>query len=75
MDLTLMVFVLRITERLKGPQSLTFDEIPDESEISDGADVARLKVYRNELTHAKVKELNEQEFKKNSQTLIKVIQN
>lgn len=70
-----MVFVLRITHQLLEPKSSTFDEIPHERDISDGADVARLKVYRNELTYAKVKELNEQEFNDISQNLIKVIQN
>lgn len=62
-----MVFVLRIT--------CTFDGKPYEREINDWADVARLKFYRNELAHAKVKELNEQEFKEISQTTIEVIQN
>ncbi|CAC5379184.1 unnamed protein product [Mytilus coruscus] len=72
MDLTLMVCVLRNTG-LEEPHSSTFDCKPHEREISDGADVARLKFYRNELVHSKVKELNEQEFEEISQTLIKVI--
>lgn len=74
MDLTLMVLVLRNTG-FPAPQSSTFDKKPFEHEISDGADVARLKFYRNELTHSKVKELNEHQFKEISQTIIKVIQN
>ncbi|XP_071121715.1 uncharacterized protein [Mytilus edulis] len=73
MDLTLMAFVLRITEKVAAPHSSTFDDKPHEHEISDGADVARLKFFRNALVHAKVKELNEQEFNEISKTLKKVI--
>lgn len=65
-----MVCVLRNTG-LKEPHS-TFDCKPDESDGSVGADVARLKCYRNEFAHSKVQELDEQEFEEISQTLKEV---
>ncbi|XP_063398031.1 uncharacterized protein LOC134682988 [Mytilus trossulus] len=73
MDLTLMVLVLRNTG-LKQPHTSSFDKLPKEHEVSDGADVARLKFYRNELAHSRIKELNEQKFAEISRTIKKVIQ-
>lgn len=71
MGLGLMLCVLQNTG-LEAPHS-TFGCKPHKCDISVGADVARIKFYRNEFAHTKNKELNEKEFEEISQTLIEVM--
>lgn len=71
MDITLMVCVLRNTG-FPAPHS-TFDRKPHERDISEGADVARIKFYRNQLAHQIGKRLNDKDFGEISQALIEVM--
>lgn len=70
MDLTLLVRVLRNTGIEK--PLFGFDYKPLDGEISLGADVVRLKFFRNELYHSNGRKLNEQQYESMSKTLREV---
>ncbi|CAC5423324.1 unnamed protein product [Mytilus coruscus] len=44
------------------PPSRGFDKLPPVKEVSDGADVARIKYYRNVMAHAEKDELSNEDF-------------
>lgn len=39
-----------------------FDKLPPVTEVSDGADLARIKYYRNVMAHAEKDELSNEDF-------------
>lgn len=60
-DVTLMICLLRNLSSIS-PPSLGFNELPPATEISDGADLARIKYHRNLIAHADKDELSTGEF-------------
>ncbi|VDI64414.1 Hypothetical predicted protein [Mytilus galloprovincialis] len=60
-DVTLMICLLRNLSTIS-PPSLGYDKLPPATEISDGADLARIKYHRNLIAHADKDELTTGEF-------------
>ncbi|XP_052077287.1 uncharacterized protein LOC127715285 [Mytilus californianus] len=60
-DVTLMICLLRNLSII-APPSLGFDKLPPATEISDGADLARIKHHRNFIAHPGKDELSTCEF-------------
>lgn len=60
-DVTLMICLLRNFSPIVQPSN-GFDRLPPASEISDGADLARIKSYRNKISHAEKDEISKQDF-------------
>lgn len=56
-----MVFLLRRLTEIQRP-SKGFDVLPDASEIHDGADLARIKYYRNRYAHFETDRLSNVDF-------------
>lgn len=60
-DVTLMICLLRNFSTIV-PPSNGYDKMPPATEISDGADLARIKYYRNQIVHAEKDEIAKQDF-------------
>lgn len=60
-DVTLMICLLRNFSTIV-PPSNGYDKMPPATEISDGADLARIKYYRNQIVHAEKDEISKQDF-------------
>lgn len=50
-DITLMICLLRNLKKI-APPFAGFDKLPKKTEVNDGADLARVKFYRNFIAHA-----------------------
>lgn len=60
-DVTLMIYLLRNLTTVQ-PPSNGFDVLPPASEIHDGADLARIKYYRNRYAHFETDKLTSTDF-------------
>ncbi|CAG2200693.1 unnamed protein product [Mytilus edulis] len=60
-DLSLLITLLRRDSNVKPPKN-GYDVLPSKGDISDGAQIATIKHYRNELAHARDAKRDEHEF-------------
>ncbi|CAG2220202.1 unnamed protein product [Mytilus edulis] len=60
-DLSLLITLLRRDSNVKPPKN-GFDVLPSKDDISDGAQIATIKHYRNELAHARDAKMDENKF-------------
>lgn len=60
-DITLMTCLLRNITTIVPPCN-GFDKLPLATEVSDGADLARIKYYRNNMAHVMKDELSNEDF-------------
>ncbi|XP_063414552.1 uncharacterized protein LOC134696615 [Mytilus trossulus] len=60
-DITLMICLLRNMTNILQP-CLGYDKLPPVTETSDGADLARIKYYRNFMAHTETDELSNEDF-------------
>ncbi|CAG2252420.1 unnamed protein product [Mytilus edulis] len=60
-DITLMICLLRNMTNILQP-TLGYDKLPPVTEVSDGADLARIKYYRNFMAHTEKDELSNEDF-------------
>lgn len=60
-DLSLLITLLRRDSNVKHPKK-GYEVLPSKDDISDGAQLARIKHYRNELAHASDAKTNEHMF-------------
>ncbi|XP_076105769.1 uncharacterized protein LOC143074107 [Mytilus galloprovincialis] len=60
-DLSLLITLLRKDSNVKPPKN-GYDVLPSKDDISDGAQIATIKHYRNELAHASDAKMDEHEF-------------
>ncbi|XP_062610995.1 uncharacterized protein LOC134272844 [Saccostrea cucullata] len=61
-DATLLICLLRnMSPSTQAPRN-GFDNLPNQQEVSDGADIARIKFYRNRVAHSTDARMNTSEF-------------
>lgn len=60
-DMTLMIAFLREVTCMKAPKS-GWNRLPDKYDYSGGADIARVKYYRNQVAHAVSCSINTRDF-------------
>jgi hypothetical protein len=62
-DVTLMICLLRNLNLVPAPAT-GWDQLPPDSDTSLGANLTRIKVYRNKLSHPSKGRINDHSFKK-----------
>ncbi|VDI43434.1 Hypothetical predicted protein [Mytilus galloprovincialis] len=61
-DLSLLITLLRKDSNVEPPETGGYDDLPSKDDKTDGAQIATIKHYRNDLAHASEAKKNEHEF-------------